>query len=291
MDKHWQDLFREVLIRDASLQRHNTWGIAGRARMLLVPRSVDEAVALLEVMDEPFFVLGKGSNVLLPDEPVQRPVILFSGQMGGIQMAGPSVRVEAGAGLMQLARRMHQAGLSGLEPLSMIPGTVGGGLLMNAGAHGRSLGDLVVRVRVWQEGSTRWIPASGLTFGYRSSSLMAPDLVVLEAELCLQPDDPERIGQAMAQARQWRRRQPSGRSAGSVFKNPPGDSAGRLIDACGLKGTRIGGAVISPVHGNFILNENNASAADILALIHLCELEVMKVHGVRLAKEVRVIDS
>ncbi len=293
MTKGWREIYREIVEEDASLKQHNTWGIAARAQVLVTPRSLEEAQTLLSMLDEPVLILGRGSNVLLPDEPIRRPVILFTEQMGHIGVQGETIRVQAGAGLSTLARAAAKAGLTGLEALSMIPGAVGGALLMNAGAHGQSIGDLVSRIRVLEAGTAtdRWIERSDLTFSYRHSSLMEEEQVVLEAELTLRADASQNIEERMQQARDWRRRQPAGRSAGSVFKNPPGDSAGRLIEACGLKGTRIGGAVIAQEHGNFIINRENASCRDVLALICLCEQQVMKTHGIQLTKEVRVIDS
>jgi UDP-N-acetylmuramate dehydrogenase len=191
-----------------------------------------------------------------------------------------------------LARQAAKAGIAGLEFYVGIPGTVGGALRMNAGGHGAETADVVVSARVLgvaSGGAVREADTGALGFGYRTSAL-GPGDVVISARFAGHPDAPAACARRIDEIVRWRREhQPGGQNAGSVFTNPPGDSAGRLIDACGLKGLQIGGAVVSEKHANFFAASPGATAADVVALIRLVQERVETATGVRLVPEVQLV--
>lgn len=290
--------FGPRLQRRVPLAPYTSARLGGPADALLVVRSADElaaAVAWLWAHEVPFVVLGGGSNVLVSDAGV-RGVVLFNKAAAvrfGEDEEGPWVWAESGANLGRVARQAAARGLAGLEWAAGIPGTVGGAVVGNAGAHG---GDLAGVLRVAEilhrrEGRVTW-PVERLAYGYRTSALKAHpgEAVVLAATLRLRPDDPQAVQARLAAHRDYRQRtQPPGASMGSMFKNPPGDYAGRLIEAAGLKGTRIGGAEISPVHANFIVNHGEATARDVAELLRLARRTVAERFGVRLELEIQLV--
>lgn len=241
---------------------------------------------------EPLLWLGLGSNLLVRDGGFAGTVVQLQGVLDGMALLQPGVvRAEAGLACNKLARLCAREGLKGAEFLAGIPGTVGGALAMNAGAFGADTWGLVRRVETLDRAGIRRLrPASDFAVGYRH--VRGPEgewFVAVELEL-----DPGERRQIVAKMRDFLRRRDSSqptrwRSCGSVFRNPPGDYAARLIEACGLKGLRIGGAVISEKHANFILNDRHARAHDIEALIARIEQEVLARFGVRLEPEVRIV--
>ncbi len=241
------------------------------------------------------FVLGGGANILVSDAGVRGLVILNRARSVEFhdQAEPPTVWAEAGANLGSLARRCAARGLAGLEWAATVPGTLGGAIYGNAGAHG---GDIARNLRMaeilHQDGTVkRWTPEE-LAFGYRTSALKRQKAghIILAAEFALTPAEPAALqAQIEAFAAQRKRTQPPGASMGSMFKNPPGDYAGRLIEAAGLKGTRVGGAEISTLHANFFLNQGESRAADVFALIHLAHEAVREQFGVDLELEVELV--
>jgi UDP-N-acetylmuramate dehydrogenase len=221
-----------------------------------------------EATSDDFRVLGNGSNLLVADAGVpERVVRLGRGYVAGDPFgAGHDVWLGAATPLPGLVRRARAAGLSGLEGLLGVPAVLGGAIVMNAGTRFGEIGAVLQEVDVMIDGRVERLAAAELGLGYRHSQL-PPRSVVLRARLRLAPSTPARVEAAEAAVDAARRGQPKARSAGCAFKNPPGDAAGRLIDAAGLKGSRVGDAMIAHEHGNFVINLGRASAADVVALL------------------------
>jgi len=276
------------------LKYHTSLRVGGEARYFVRPETVEDVKESLAFAAEeglPWVAMGNGTNILFPDEGYDGVVLQIGpGMRGkGLDEAEGTLRVRAGESLGSIVHFLHSYGLGDLDFLIGIPGTVGGALAMNAGIPEGTISELVERVYALDErGESRVLPRAECDFGYRRSIFQRERLVILAAEL--------RVGgeQEWDLRELWerRRRQPLGRpSPGSVFKNPPGDHAGRLIERVGLKGKRIGGAAISSQHANFIVNEGGASAADILRLIDLARERVYKEFGVDLEMELRIISN
>lgn len=278
------------------LSRHCTFRIGGPARLLARPqdeRALAELVATLRESNEPYLVVGKGSNLLFPDDGYDGVIVEVGRAMGGIEIDGTTVRAEAGISLSALAKQAARAGLAGLEFASGIPGTLGGGLFMNAGAYGGQLSDVVVRARVLEaDGTVRTVEVAEDDFGYRKSPIQAGG-IVLSAEIELTPDDPDAIQGRMADLDERRRtKQPlEYPSAGSTFKRPPGHYASALVDEAGLKGWRAGGAAVSEKHAGFVVNLGDATCADVLAVIAHAQDVVRERFGVELEPEVRIVEN
>ena len=290
--------FGEQLQLDASLARYTSARIGGRADALLIVQSVDElvsAVSQLWESEAEFTLLGGGSNVLVSDDGVRGLVLLNKARkiLFREDSEGIIVTAESGANFGAVARKAAQKGFSGLEWAAGIPGTVGGAVFGNAGAHD---GDVQGSLRVadilhHSKGKQSWT-LEDLVFSYRSSALKRNPgtAVVMTAVFNLQQASPEITEEKMdSYLRQRRETQPPGASMGSMFKNPTGDYAGRLIDAAGLKGTHIGAAQISPLHANFFINHGDASATDVLRLIELAREKVHKEFGVELELEIELV--
>ena len=275
------------------MKRHTTWQVGGPAERFFRPRNRDELFSFLRALEAetPLFWLGGGSNLLVRDGGIAGVVITTAGALESISLAGDGlVSVEAGASCARLARFCQRSGLGGCEFLAGIPGTLGGALAMNAGAFGSEIWPLVAEVEtVDRHGVVRWRPRADFRYGYRQVE-MPPGEWFLSARLQLQEASEEARLRVREQLAQRNRSQPmADASAGSVFRNPPGDYAGRLIEACGLKGSRIGNAAVSERHANFIVNLGGAKAADIEALIEAIEAEVLVRFGIPLEREVRII--
>ncbi|MBN2502060.1 MAG: UDP-N-acetylmuramate dehydrogenase [Anaerolineales bacterium] len=290
--------FKDRLEENAELARYSSARVGGKADALVVVRSADELaeiVSWLWSQDVPFVVLGGGSNVLVSDAGVRELVLLnrartvrFGGKPGAV-----ALWAESGANFGAIARQAAQKGYSGLEWAGGIPGTVGGAVFGNAGAHGGDVAGNLMMAEILHrtEGQVIW-PKERLEFAYRSSWLKRNpgQAVVLSATLRLEQGDPAEIEAKMDEFVAFRRKtQPPGASMGSMFKNPPGDYAGRLIEAAGLKGTQVGGAQISPLHGNFFVNLGEASATDVYALIQQARETVAREFGVELELEIELL--
>jgi len=274
-----------------------TFRIGGPAALFLEPESQEDLAAAgraIAETDVPFVVIGKGSNLLVSDEGFPGLVLRlgrgfrWAGREGATLRAGGSMPVPALAGVAQ----RHE--LAGLEFGVAIPATVGGAVRMNAGAHGGAMSDVVSEVDVFRLGSqtAEWLSAEAVGFSYRRSAL-PDDAVVTAVGVTLAPDGAAQIRARMEEAREWRRRtQPLAEpNCGSVFKNPQGDHAARLIEAAGLKGLRIGGAQVSTKHANFIVAGQDARAHDVVALMHLVQDRVEADAGVHLDPEVHLIGA
>ena len=290
--------FGERMHENVPLAKYTSARIGGPAAALLKVGNADElaeTVTRLWMLDIPFYMLGGGSNILISDAGINGVVVHNRARKVIFSPADspPSVWAESGAALSVVARQAAQKGLAGLEWAAGIPGSIGGAVFGNAGAHG---GDMASNVKLAEvlhrkQGRQRWT-LEQLAFTYRSSMLksQAGQAVVLAATLKLQHGEPAEIEAKMAEFQAFRRRtQPPGASMGSMFKNPPNDHAGRLIDAVGLKGARIGGAQISPLHANFFSNEENASAQDVYDLIDLARTKVKEQFDIDLELEIQLV--
>jgi len=281
-------------VENAPLAPHTTFGIGGPAQLLTHLESIHELLWLKDLArrhELPLRVLGGGSNVLIPDAGLPGITVLLEGDFTHLRLDHAAAKAHAGAGLpiSRLAAKCSDAGLSGLEWAAGLPGTVGGAVVGNAGAWGSSCADNLVSVRLLERsGRVHEFPRAELTFGYRHTSIPASGALVLAAAFALIPSDPQAIRTLCEHLRDRRRTsQPIGeRSAGSVFKNPPGDSAGRLLDAAGCKSLRVGDALVSPIHANFILNTASATAHDVLALIDLMRTRVHDRFSIQLQTEI-----
>jgi UDP-N-acetylmuramate dehydrogenase len=273
------------------LAPRTTWRIGGEARFFAEVDDVPALAALLGwARDEGLAAipLGKGSNVLVPDEGLDAVVFVLAGDLGRVTVDAPLVRAGGGASLMSLAVTARNAGLTGTEGLSGIPSTIGGAVRINAGAYGTEIFDLLEEVTlVSRSGKVRAAPAASIPHGYRWSALCDGDDVVASATLRLRPAGRDEIDALLAPVREKRKNAlPTEPNAGSVFKNPEGDHAGRLLEACGLKGARAGGAVVSERHANVIVNAGGATAADVRELMARMRGAVKERFGVDLVPEV-----
>jgi UDP-N-acetylmuramate dehydrogenase len=283
---------RGELRRDEPLARHTSWRVGGPARVLYRPADAVDLAVFLRGLDptEPLLWLGLGSNLLVSDAGFAGTVIQTQGCLDALERVGEAeIRAQSGVSCAKAARFAARAGLGGVEFLAGIPGTIGGALAMNAGAYGGETWGRVRRVHtVDRHGSVRERWPAEYRIGYRQVD-GPPGEWFLDVELSLVPGDAaeslERIRELLEQRG---RAQPIGQpSCGSVFRNPPGDHAARLIEAAGLKGLREGGAEVSEKHANFIVNAGGATAADIERLILRVQAEVERVSGVKLVPEVR----
>jgi UDP-N-acetylmuramate dehydrogenase len=275
------------------LARHTTFRIGGPARFHFTPADADAAVGAVAWARQhglPWLVLGLGSNVLVRDGGFRGLVLKIGKGLDVLERRGTKWRAGAGLPTPLLARRTAEAGFAGVQRLIGVPGTVGGAVCMNAGAHGQDMASvLVTATLLTPSGEMAERSRREITFGYRRSGLDGH--LVLECTLSLEEDDPKRVLQDLAMVLKRRRAgtpfdQPC---CGSVFKNPEGSTAGRLIDALGLKGRRVGRAEISPLHANYIVNKGGASAEDVLRLMDVARTAVYREFGVQLELEVRVI--
>jgi UDP-N-acetylmuramate dehydrogenase len=236
-------------------------------------------------------VVGKGSNLLVADAGFDGLAVQLGDAFATVEVQGTVVHAGAAAALPVVARRSVAAGLTGFEWAVGVPGSVGGAVRMNAGGHGSDMASCLVRVRVLdlRSGEDDAVPASALDLAYRHSNV-APHQLVLGADLGLRRGDRAASEALLAEIVRWRREhQPGGPNAGSVFTNPPGDSAGRLIDAAGLKGFRIGTAEVSPKHANFIQADDGGSAGDVVAVMQEVQDRVHRASGVWLRPETRLV--
>lgn len=286
------------LLADEPLGRHTAVRLGGPADWLYLAReSADELAAVVSAAwaaGYPVRVLGGGANVLVSDAGVRGLVVL--NHVSAVEFGDDRVTVSAGHGLTTLARKCAARGLSGLEWAASVPGTVGGAVVNNAGAHGGDMaGTLDTADVIDAAGGRQTLAAADFAYGYRTSALKARAdrrFLVLGAVLRLTPGDPAAINARIDEFMAYRKRtQPPGASLGSIFKNPPGDYAGRLIEACGLKGFTVGGAQVSPVHANFFVNRSGATASDYAALIAHVQDTVLAATGVRLEPEIERVGA
>ncbi|MDX8384635.1 MAG: UDP-N-acetylmuramate dehydrogenase [Ghiorsea sp.] len=290
----WHDAFALLgkMAADVPLASRTTLGIGGAAAWLFRPQSEQDLLKAVHILPENINILplGRGSNLLIADEGLPGVVIDLS-DLDHLEVAGNSITAGAGVRMGKLAQAAATHGLSGLEFMATVPGDLGGGVAMNAGAFGQQVSDVLVSIEVLlRDGSRQTLKRAELDMAYRYTSLPESALV-MAANFSLKQGAVEGIRQDMREMRKKRSEsQPlASPNCGSVFKNPDGDFAARLIEGAGLKGMKIGNARISDVHANFIVNEGGASCEDVLALIRLAKMEVMKQFNVDLQPEVRLV--
>lgn len=290
---------------DYNLAKFSSFRIGGNADVFVSPKDKLDVLSAVRFFDKtklPYVVLGRGSNVLISDKGVRGAVVSLRENLERVELeehgAEARLYVEAGADLPALAAQTLKQGYGGLENLSGIPGSVGGAIVMNAGAYGKEIFELIEWVEVIRDGELKTLKRDEVAYRYRGTDL--ENDVILACQLRLKKLSPEEQAKAMecrkALMEKRRHSQPlTLPNAGSIFKNPPPDEngvpryAGALIEACGLKGRRVGGAQISEKHANFIVNVDNAKAADVFALIDIAKTEVKKKFGVELELEIKLI--
>jgi len=283
------------VIRDADMRRYTTLKLGGTADWLAFPRSREEITGLFAEAGQaglPVTVIGHGSNLLVLDGGIQGLVIRVEKNMRAIRREGNRLIAQAGAMLAAVANEAAEAGLTGLEFASGIPGTVGGGMTMNAGAYGGEMADVTVRVDgVMPDGTPVSLNREDMRFGYRTSAVKMLNFVVTEVTMELQEGDPAAIRARMNELNAMRaEKQPLDvPSAGSTFKRPEGYYAAALIDQCGLKGYSVGQAQVSMKHAGFLVNNNGSSSQDFLELMRTVQRIVLERAGVQLEPEIRII--
>ncbi|MDH5607586.1 MAG: UDP-N-acetylmuramate dehydrogenase [Anaerolineae bacterium] len=292
-----RQIFGPRLLEQESLAKYTSARIGGPADTLLVAQSADdlaEIVTRFWMMEIPFEILGGGSNILVSDAGVRGTVIINKARkvVFDTQADPPTVWAESGSNFGVIARQAAQKGLSGLEWAGGIPGTIGGAVFGNAGAHGSEIASNLKLAEILhrKQGRQKWTQEQ-LSYTYRSSILSqhVGQAVILSALLELSAGNSAQIEAAMDEYLTFRRRtQPPGATMGSMFKNPPDDFAGRLIEAAGLKSASIGGAQISPLHANFFINTGNATAQDVFSLIRRARQAVKQQFNVSLDLEIRL---
>jgi UDP-N-acetylmuramate dehydrogenase len=288
-----QELFPAAKL-DESLRRYTAWKIGGPADALLEPKSTEELIEAVEKAREhgvPVTVLGGGTNVLVLDGGVRGLTIRLAKALTNVEIGGTSVTADAGVLYPVLANTTAARGLAGLEFATGIPGTVGGAVYMNAGAYGSETREVLVWADVFRDGGVVRMRNADLDLSYRHSALHEnPDWIVLRANYVLSPGDPEELKARIKEFRAQRMNgSPNKPSCGSTFKRPENDFPGRVIEAAGLKGTRVGQLEVSPVHANYLVNHGGGTAKEALNLIELVREKVRERLGIELEAEVRVL--
>lgn len=280
---------------DMPLARLTTFKIGGPASILVTPESEEalgRAMVRIQAARRPLMILGNGSNLLIADRGFDGVVVRVGSALGGIEAQGKDhLRIGAGSLWSKVLRFVMQEGWTGLEFGAGIPGTIGGAVATNAGTRGGETADRLVDLRgVGPDGELRTLAHADIPFVYRKGTL-PEGFVVTSVRFRSEPADPEQVSETVRAFQAERRRDQPERepSAGCIFKNPPGESAGRLIDQAGLKGTSEGGAIVSPVHGNFIINQGGATASDVLRLIDRIRERILAESGIQLELEVRLV--
>lgn len=290
-------LGEEKVLLQEPMSRHTTFRIGGPADLFLMPESVEKVGAVLKVCREedlPYFILGNGSNLLVSDEGYRGAVIQMYKNLGAVRVEGTSIRAQAGALLSGIAAAARDASLTGFEFAAGIPGTLGGAVVMNAGAYGGEMKDVLREVTVLtKNGEIKRLFSEELEMGYRTSVVKRLEYIVLEAVLCLEEGEQTAISERMRElARQRISKQPlEYPSAGSTFKRPEGYFAGKLIMDAGLKGYQVGGAQVSEKHCGFVINSGNATAQEVYRLMQDVQEKVMDKFGVKLEPEVKFLGT
>ncbi len=280
---------------DEPMAKHTSFRIGGPARRMAFPKTREQLVVLAGLLQEAGIeplLLGNGTNLLVADEGLDTVVINTSAQLSRVEQTGEcELTADAGVSLCQMALFAWKQGLAGLAFAHGIPGTLGGGVVMNAGAYGGELKDVVADVTALYPDGVRTLTADEMGFSYRHSAFSSGEGIVLGAKLKLEPGDPNAIKAKMDElmARRKASQPLEFPSAGSTFKRPPGHYAGPLIESCGLKGARIGGAEVSCKHAGFVVNAGGATCADVLALMEKVQKTVFDTYGVLLEPEVKIV--
>jgi len=291
-------VFKGKLLRNEPLSRHTTYRVGGKAELVAIPLDEDDAYNIYRLAIKgkiPVHIIGAGSNIIAPDEGIDGIVIKMDGSRGRLVfLGGNRVRAFAGLSLRTLAEEAASKSLVGMEPIACIPGTVGGAVVMNAGTNMGTTADFLVRVEVvTSSGKRRVFSRDELNFGYRHSLFASSDWLIVSADFRLSKGDGELAMKELKRIIKERLSKYPMKypNAGSVFKRPPGDYAGRLIELAGCKGMKVGGAMVSYEHANFIVNTGDATARDILELIKNVQMKVLEKTGVLLEPEQIVLGT
>lgn len=285
----------ETIKEGESLSKYTTFKIGGPARVLIEAKSDEEVLKLVRLFDEmkeDYLIIGNGSNLLITDAGIERPVIVLDKNFLNITTIDEvTLYAEAGASLKSLANKALELGLGGLEAISGIPGTVGGAVYMNAGAYGSEIKDVVTKIRYIKDDSIAELDASEANFAHRRSIFQDKGYIILGAYFKLEKKDKKDIeGEQRDYTQRRKDKQPlEYPSAGSVFKRPEGYYASKLIEDAGLKGLSVGGAMVSKKHSGFIINTGSASFDDVVALIEKVKAIVLEKFAVSLEEEIRII--
>ncbi|WP_158438221.1 UDP-N-acetylmuramate dehydrogenase [Natranaerobius thermophilus] len=276
------------------LAPYTTFKIGGPAELFVTPSNIEEVQAVLNLVNQeelPYFVLGNASNVLIDDNGLSGIVIYLGETFKDIQVEGTEITAQSGVSLNKLSRMALKHGLTGLEFAEGIPGTLGGGLYMNAGAFGGQLSNVVKQVTAIVDHQIQNYTRESMDFGYRSSTFQNQNAIILQATLALQKGDFDQIKSYMEDLKSRRtEKQPLNYpSAGSVFKRPEGYYAGKLIEDSGLKGVEIGGAKVSEKHCGFIINTGTATSRDVKELVSYIQKTVKEKFGVTLERELKYL--
>ena len=283
-----------LCLMNESLKKHTTYGIGGPADLMIFPKSKQDLIKVIEIINEnkiQLTILGSGSNVLVSDNGIRGAVISLKNSLKQIEVDDNILYAECGTMLGKIVKHAVKNNLIGLENLNGVPGTLGGALIMNAGAWGGEISENLIHVEVINSKSEiQKIQKKDLNFSYRQSSFNKDD-ILLSAKFNLKKADKDIIKENFIEAQSGRKKsQPlNKRSAGSLFKNPKNNSAGKLLDDAGLKGFSIGGAKISEKHANFFINDGDASSRDMLMLIKKAHKEVKDKFNVNLKLEVKLM--
>lgn len=286
---------REGVWPDEPMKKHTTFRVGGPADLLVCPKTATEIAEILKLCraaEVPYFIIGNGSNLLVSDAGYRGVILKIFKNMNEIRIDGDRIYADAGALLSTVSRKAMEAGLAGMEFASGIPGTLGGACVMNAGAYGGEMKDILESVNVLtDQGEIRTLSVEELELGYRYSVIKDRGDIVLEAVLHLQEGDREQIAARMQELKEKRvEKQPlEYPSAGSTFKRPEGYFAGKLIQDAGLRGYRVGGAQVSEKHCGFVINTGDATAADVMELIRNVQDKVYERFQVRMEPEVKFL--
>ena len=294
LKQRFQEILEDNRILEAELMsRHTTFRIGGPADFFLVPENADEIRRIIAVCKEknvPYFILGNGSNLLVSDQGYEGVIIQIYKQMNQVEITENEIHAQAGALLSMIANRAMEAELTGFEFAAGIPGTLGGACVMNAGAYGGEMKDVLETVTVLtRDGDVKTLTKDELELGYRTSVIAKKDYIVLSAVIRLENGKKEEIKAVMDDLKEKRiTKQPlEYPSAGSTFKRPEGYFAGKLIQDAGLRGFQVGGAQVSEKHCGFVVNKDQATAADVMNLMNQVSDKVYEMSGVRLEPEVK----
>lgn len=284
----------ENVLLDEPMKKHSNFRSGGNAKFYLTPKTVDEFVEVVKYLkenDEKFIVLGRGTNILVKDGGLKETVV-STFKMTGYEINGEVITANAGTPLALIANKALASSLAGFEFAGGIPGSLGGGVFMNAGAHGGEMKDVLIDVTVFDtnDDKVKVLKPKDLDLRYRHSNIEEKEYIVLSVRIQLHKGNKEEIKANMDEFKEYRTRtQPSDPSAGSTFKRPEGYIAAKLIDEAGLKGYHIGDAGVSEKHAGFVINKSNASTKEILDVIDYVKKEVYNKYKVKLEEEVRII--
>ena len=286
---------KSIYFENESMEKHTTFGIGGKVRILIYPQDLNELIQIIKIINKnkiEFYFIGSGSNLLVSDENLRCIIVSLKKTFKKILFNNNTVNVEAGVMLGTLVKKLNKRDITGYESLIGVPGTVGGALIMNAGAFGSEISNNFISARtITNNGTIKKYDNKKIVFSYRKSSFPKNEILIDALFKCKKGINEKINEKKMATSKERKEKQPlKYRSAGSIFKNPsPKIAAGYLIDKANLKGIQIGGAQISEKHANFIINKGNASSNDVIELINIIKKKVYMLFKIKLELEIKLI--